>query len=626
MNWKRYAMWLLLQSTWGFALAQTDGSIQQLKYDYAKAQTDAQRLPLLEKIFGYYRPINLDSAQLVLDTALPMARRSGNKKAEIFFLTKQGTVYRINRALPEKSLSTYFAALRLAESIQDSASYSDIYYGVGRIHDEQKNKEEAEKAFLNAIRWAKTAIAHYNALESLAVHYANNGNLKQSEIYFLKAGDLVNRTPNLSNYQVRFNNNFGEFYARYKRDTAQSLYYYRRSTKFPITDPQADLTRHVVELESLASAFLNLKDYQTSQRYALKVTKYRASPKHNIKVTVAKAYQILFKVNQSQGSYRTATLYADSAKFLSDSLAYIVNSDNIKKETYKLEAAFNLERKQKEVELLAAQQKVQRIWGIAAAVIVLLLSGFSWILYRNRQHLAQQKTELSLLNSTKDKLFAVLSHDLRSPVASLKNYLMLQDWGALSQAEFRDSTQQLGLQLNGVQSMLENVLDWSVSQMQGTSVRPESVRLHEAIERQIAGLRIVSDTKGLVVSNEVEAQAVVWADANHVSVIVRNLLQNAIKFTERGGKISLASRVMGREVELTVQDTGVGMSEASVQGLFSGSKTPSKLGTAMEQGTGLGLQLVKEMVEANGGTFGIESKLGVGTSFQIVLPQAHSLM
>ena len=254
----------------------------------------------------------------------------------------------------------------------------------------------------------------------------------------------------------------------------------------------------MVELESLASAFLNLKDYQTSQRYALKVTKYRASPKHNIKVTVAKAYQILFKVNQSQGSYRTATLYADSAKFLSDSLAYIVNSDNIKKETYKLEAAFNLERKQKEVELLAAQQKVQRIWGIAAAVIVLLLSGFSWILYRNRQHLAQQKTELSLLNSTKDKLFAVLSHDLRSPVASLKNYLMLQDWGALSQAEFRDSTQQLGLQLNGVQSMLENVLDWSVSQMQGTSVRPESVRLHEAIERQIAGLRIVSDTKGLV--------------------------------------------------------------------------------------------------------------------------------
>ena len=620
MNRKYYGPWLLVQLIWGLALAQTDVPIQQLQHDYAKAQSDARRLELLEKIFGYYRPINIDSAQLVLDTALPIARRSGNKKAEIFFLTKQGTVYRVNRAMPEKSLSTYFGALRLAESIHDSASYSDIYYGIGRIHDEQKNKEEAEKAFLNAIRWAKTGIAHYNALESLAVHYANNGNLKQSEIYFLKAGNLVSRSPNLSNYQVRFNNNFGEFYARYKRDTAKSLYYYRLSTKYPVTDPQVDLTRHVVENESLASAFLNLKDYQTSQRYALRVIKHRDSPKHNIKVTVAKAYQILFKVNQAQGNYRTATLYADSAKFLSDSLAYIVNSDNIKKETYKLEAAFNLERKQKEVELLAAQQKAQRIWTIAAVVIVLLLSGFSWILYRNRQNLAKQKSELSLLNTTKDKLFAVLSHDLRSPVASLKNYLMLHNWGALSQTEFTDSAKQLGLQLNGVQSMLENVLDWSVSQMQGTTVRPEAVRLHEAVERQIAGLRIVSDAKELLVINEVEPQVRVWADANHVSVMIRNLLQNAIKFTEPGGRISLESQSIGQEIELRMQDTGVGISPEIVQKVFQENVSHSTLGTAMEQGTGLGLQLVKEMVEANRGTISVESTLGQGTTFRLCFP------
>lgn len=614
---------LVLQLLGLLSLAQPKTSIQQLNQAYAKANNDATRLELLEKMFGYYRPISLDSAQMILDQALPIARRSGNQKAEVFFLTKQGTVLRINKADPKKSLSVYLRALRLAEAIQDSTAYSDIYYGIGRIHDEQKNNEEAIGAFLKAIRWAKTGIAEYNGLESLAVHYANNNDLKQAEAYFLKAKALVDKqSPKLDNYQVRLNNNLGEFYSRYKRDTTTSLYYYRRAAQYPATDPNEDLTRYMVEVESLASTFFNLKDYQNSLRYALKVLSFRKSPKYNIQTTIVKAYHILFKINQIQGNYRIATFYADSAKTLSDSLAYLVNSDNIKKETYKLEAAFNLERKQKEIELLAAQQKAQRIWTLAAAVIVLLLSVFSLILYRNRQNLSRQKQELATLNSTKDKLFAILSHDLRSPVASLKNYLMLQNWGALSQEEFTDSAKQLGLQLNGVHAMLENVLNWAVSQMQGTSVSPKRIHLYEAVQAQIDGLHLVSTAKGIVVSNHVEHLTEIQADPNHVSVIVRNLLQNAIKFTDTGGRINVGSRLKDNTLELTVQDTGVGMSAAAIKALFEANSTYSTLGTALEQGTGLGLRLVKEMTEANGGSISVESTQGQGTTFRLCFP-AH---
>lgn len=611
-------MLLWLQLVGGFALAQTNVSIEQLKNDYAKAPTDARRLELLEKMFGYFRPISVDSAQTILNTALPIARRSNNKKAEILFLTKQGVLYRMNKAEPKNALEVYFQALRIAESIQDSAAYSDVYYGIGRVQDEQRNYEEAERAFLSAIRWAKTGIAKYNAMESLAVHYANLKDLKRAEMTFLKVRDLVKElSPQLDNYQVRLNNNLGEFYAHFKGDTTQSLYYYKQATKYPATDPKVDLTRYLVEMESLATSFVSLKDYQNTIRYAQKVVPYRNFPKHNIRFTVVKAYRALFKAHQGLGNYRIATYYADSAKVLSDSLNAITNSDNIKKETYKLEAAFNLERKQKEVELLAAQQKAQQVWIVAIVVIALLLLVFSWVMYLNRQKLAVQKAELAALNTTKDKLFAILSHDLRSPIKSLGGYFMLINWGALSQAEFTESVKSLNTQLSNVHDMLENVLNWSLSQMNGMRPIIEKVKINPMIEEQIRPLKPVAKAKNIQLEYRVLPETQIMMDKNHLGVIVRNLLQNAIKFTHSGGKVSLTHYEKEDKLYIEVKDTGVGLSEEKRNKLFELEIDNSRLGTAQEKGTGLGLVLVKELVEANKGTIEVSSKINEGTTFLI---------
>ena len=222
-----------------------------------------------------------------------------------------------------------------------------------------------------------------------------------------------------------------------------------------------------------------------------------------------------------------------------------------------------------------------------------------------------------MLNTTKDKLFAILSHDLRSPVAGLKNYLMLTDWGVLTQAEFADSTKNLTVQLNNVHTMLDNVLNWSFSQMRGIRPKRENVEVASIIEEEIELLLPMAQIKTIQIVNEISANVQIMVDRNHVAVIFRNLLQNALKFTHSGGKIRLSYSKEKDMHQFVIADTGVGMSEEQLQNLFQLNKTTSQMGTAREQGTGVGLVLVKELVEANQGTLSVTSELTKGTMFTL---------
>lgn len=268
----------------------TPPSVNTLKGDYKRATNNRQRLDILKQLFAYYRPIDVDSAQIILDLALPIARRSKDTKTEVFLLTKQDTLYRINKADPKTGFAVYFQALQLAESISDSAAFSDIYYGIGRIQDEQQNKEEAVKAFLTAIQTAKTGVALYNGLESLAVHYANNKNLTEAKKYFKKAENLVIGSADIANYRLRLFSNMGEFYSQYKQDTTKSVSYFRSATLSAVTNPQTDLTRYLIETKGLAMTLLNLKDYKNCISLCRKLIIYRNNHKHNIQLIVTRTF------------------------------------------------------------------------------------------------------------------------------------------------------------------------------------------------------------------------------------------------------------------------------------------------------------------------------------------------
>jgi signal transduction histidine kinase len=282
-----------------------------------------------------------------------------------------------------------------------------------------------------------------------------------------------------------------------------------------------------------------------------------------------------------------------------------------------LKARLDLEKKETEIALLGEQKKEQQLLLIAATMIGVMLIGFVVVLQRNRRRIERQKTELTALNTTKNKLFAILSHDLRSPIKSLRGHFMLMDWGALSQAEFATATQHLKTQLGNVNDMLENVLDWSVSQMGGMKSLRESIEIESIVAKQIQLLMPVANAKEIRLKYQVPVEARMLVDKNHLEIIVRNLLQNSIKFTHSGGEVSLNYIEKDGMGYVEVKDSGVGMSKAQLSNLFELKQEPSHVGTAQEQGTGLGLVMVKELVAANKGTIEVTSEVNQGATFLI---------
>jgi signal transduction histidine kinase len=286
-----------------------------------------------------------------------------------------------------------------------------------------------------------------------------------------------------------------------------------------------------------------------------------------------------------------------------------------------VKSALELEKKESEIALLDEQKKEQRILLIGIVVLAVLLVAFMVVLQRSKSRIEQQKAELAALNATKDKLFAILSHDLMSPVATLKNYMSLIDWGIMSQEQFAQSSERLKIKVNNLYNLLENVLHWSITQMKGIKPKIETVNIETVINEQIALLETVAESKTIHITQAIPSDATIQVDKNHLALIVRNLFQNALKFTDTYGQIGFSyQNTEGGKKIIRLEDTGIGMSQDTLDKLFKTEQNTHRDGTAKEGGTGLGLILAKELVQLNGGTIDVASEVNKGTRFTLSFP------
>jgi signal transduction histidine kinase len=215
-------------------------------------------------------------------------------------------------------------------------------------------------------------------------------------------------------------------------------------------------------------------------------------------------------------------------------------------------AAFDLEQKELQIALSEEKRKQQNNLLIGAIILAVLLGSFLFILQRNKRHIEQQKIELEKLNATKNRLFALLSHDLLSPIANLKNVMMLVDWQLLSQEEFTATSKDLTNKVNNLYNMFENVLHWSISQMHGIRVNKETVKVKEIVDEQITLLKPFAKSKNIHISTDIPTDFDFTVDRNHLALILRNLLQNALKFTPNGGSIVFTSENTEGGKKLTI--------------------------------------------------------------------------
>ena len=229
----------------------------------------------------------------------------------------------------------------------------------------------------------------------------------------------------------------------------------------------------------------------------------------------------------------------------------------------------------------------------------------------------EKNRELQKLHSTKDKLFSVVSHELRNALGSLMSLLKMSTPENLDAKLFALILKQI----DDVYALIVNLLSWAKNQMHGLKISPIYFDVHNETYEISDSLHEIAAKKNIKLNNLIEKHKI-YADRDIFSIVVRNLTTNAIKFTPEGGEVTLDAKLIDNMLVVSVKDTGIGMSQEVQDKLFNFSETKSQRGTKNEVGAGLGLILCADFVKANGGRIWFNSKQGVGTTFFFSVPVA----
>jgi two-component system, sensor histidine kinase LadS len=235
------------------------------------------------------------------------------------------------------------------------------------------------------------------------------------------------------------------------------------------------------------------------------------------------------------------------------------------------------------------------------------------------EEIRQKNEKLEEVNRIKDKLFSIVSHDIKGPLTSLQLALALTKNETISPKEFRELTSSLEAKFNQTTEFIENLLQWARLQLKGETFEPTHVDLQQVAATTVELFHSDLRDKSINISNFMTGPSVVFADPNMLESIMRNLVNNAIKFTQKGGMITIDQQRTNGIVTVCVKDTGVGIPLANRAKIFS-LDIVTTAGTRQEKGTGLGLLLCKEFVERNGGRIWFESEEGKGSTFYFTVP------
>lgn len=337
----------------------------------------------------------------------------------------------------------------------------------------------------------------------------------------------------------------------------------------------------------------------------------------------ADKWSLLQKVSEglSEGYYALCQLeeayfYIQQAHSYQDSL----KNQRSRQASIGAAARIEIEKQRFDNQILRQENQLLTGTGIAVFIALVLLLGVSVWTFQQKRLREKLLQELSELNETKNKLFSIISHDLRGPLGSLKAMLDLLLGKAITPEEFAHFSAKLQRNMTDVQFMMENLLQWAKAQQGGIRTNPETKLLRPLVETQLKALETLSERKAITITEEISDKLEVFADPHQLELILRNLIANAIKFTPAKGKIFIQAAQKGQEIEVRVRDTGIGIAPEDLPRLFQVDEYLSRLGAEGEKGTGLGLQLVREMIENNNGRLHVESQLDQGSTFFIWLP------
>jgi signal transduction histidine kinase len=242
---------------------------------------------------------------------------------------------------------------------------------------------------------------------------------------------------------------------------------------------------------------------------------------------------------------------------------------------------------------------------------------------QTQEQIKIQNEELQRINAEINEFFSIIAHDLLVPFNGFLGLtqVMAEELPSLTMAEVQGIAVRMSKSATNLYLLLENLLEWSRIQQGAVPFNPEVIQLGLVFGEIIDVIHESAKSKEIEIATDIPAESGVFADPYMLQTVIRNLVSNAIKFTPKGGKVSLLAKVAtDHSVEISIQDTGIGMSQTLIENLFRIDVQTNRKGTEGEPSTGLGLLLCKEFVEKHSGKVWVESEEGIGSTFYFTLP------
>lgn len=519
-----------------------------------------------------------------------------------------------------KALGWLLQAVRLAEDIKDERSIADINYKIalvyGQVDDWQHAIEYAERSKAYAERAGDKRM--------LMIVYNNLGALYGQKGDYTKALEVLHKARSLV---------YDEVTARTLPDIYQNLgSAYREVNKFDLARIYLDsaLTLRVEAgyqkgisgvCAGIADLLIREKKFEEALSYLNRSTEI-ATQAHD-DVALYENYVLLHKIYTGLGKYKDAAILFDKILNLQEARENAEERVHVERTSMAMQL-HEVEDEMKTLQIEKDAQTQQRNAFIGFSIITLAFVVFAVIgivkIRTANQELLEQKAELAATNDTKDKMFAVISHDLRSPLNSIIGSLELLEHGRLSEDEQRHLVNSLHLSATATLETLDNLLQWGSGQFKRQETRQEAVDVNMLAEQTRKLLTNVASHKSVKLVQKIDDLCIARFDKSQLAFILRNLLVNAIKFSHEGQHVELLGRKEDGRIILQVKDYGVGMSDEVRSKLFNPKDRVIERGTAGERGVGLGLVLIHEFLEKNQGHISVTSEEGKGSCFEVNIP------
>lgn len=602
----------------------------------------------------------------VTNKLLPEQAKSVYQSAKIFYTARDFT----------DAIIYYKKALELFSQLNDTIGMTTCYRYIGISNFNLSKSKEAIASYLEGLKLAKKDL-DYTAeqLGNIGLVHNEMDNVNEAINYFRQALSINQSIRDTGSMAIDYDY-LGATYSRMKMpDSAlinyhKALYFFKKIRKDD---------RYAVSLSNMAWILPNYPDsldkaiiyfnkawekfkelgwvhYEANIQFGIanilfkqgKLEQSILAYKKSIQLAnqfkrelflKKQLYQGLSEVYQQKGDYKNALEYHIVSSHYNDSITEKQKLDQIAT----LEKQYETEKKENEIIHLQARQELtnvqleknKQLKQLAFISALLLLILVSYVLFRyfdkirvnselaaKNKQIEESENELRIINAAKNKFLSIIAHDLKNPLHTIMGYsdLLNKDYGLFTDEERRKFAGDISQSTNNLFRLLQNLLDWSKAKTGNLKAQPMEFELKRIIDNSLGVLRSMAENKKLNIEVKYDAELKLYADPQMIETVIRNLLNNAIKFTPENGHVEISALKLDNYIKISIKDSGVGLSEDDLQNLFKIDSKVKRKGTNQEDGSGLGLILCQEFVEMNNGSISVISSPGKGSTFIITLP------